>query len=66
MNHTHKYIYGDKNRLWNHANEVAHWCETHTQCDCEYHKCLEQDDYTKDGNTCEKCFRDCVKIEGGK
>ena len=40
--------------------------EIQAQCDCEYHKCLEQDDYTKDGNTCEKCFRDCVKIEGGK
>ena len=21
----------DKNRLWSHANEVADWCEIHTQ-----------------------------------
>ena len=32
------------------------------KCDCEYHECSNKDDYTKDGNTCERCFMDCVKI----
>jgi hypothetical protein len=34
------------------------------KCDCEYHKCANQDDYTEDGSTCEQCFTDCVIMEG--
>jgi len=39
------------------------------KCDCEYHECANQDDYTEDGNTCEECFTDCVimdEIETGE
>jgi hypothetical protein len=33
-------------------------------CNCDQCECDENDDYTEDGWTCEKCFRDCVVTEG--
>lgn len=35
-------------------------------CNCDQCECDTKDDYTKDGNTCEECFRDCHSTEGGE
>ena len=36
---------------------------TINKCPCDKHDCMNQDDYTKDGDTCEECFMDCVEID---
>lgn len=35
------------------------------ECDCDQCECDNEDDYTKDGGTCEECFRNCQPTEGG-
>jgi hypothetical protein len=35
-------------------------------CDCDQCECVNTDDYTESGWTCEDCFRDCLETEGGE
>jgi hypothetical protein len=36
-----------------------------SKCACNECECVIKDDYTKEGGTCEECFRECVSTEGG-
>jgi rRNA maturation protein Rpf1 len=37
-----------------------------SKCACNECECVIKDDYTKEGGTCEECFRECVSTEGGE
>jgi len=34
-------------------------------CNCDKCECPKQDDYTREGGTCEECFSGCQPTEGG-
>ena len=40
--------------------------EEASKCACNECECVIKDDYTKEGGTCEECFRECVSTEGGE